>query len=1434
MAGPDAQFQADHWDRHIDSVLARLRRAMADPDSAAQSAAELADLLVDRYQRRLVANDLAGAADDLDELVSRLDAALAILAPGSSWHDQLAWLAAEAHQEHWAVHGASADRDAAIGYLDAVVGTAPEESLPELHAALARLHAARADDQELGPGQEADLAAAERHARAGLACLASQPDDQPPQPDGRASAGQIGADLRLTLGLTLATRFAGLQGRVDPAASHEVASARSCRDEAIAALNAVLGELPAAEPAWTAVADALGRTLYDRYADAWPGAPQPSAQDLHTAIDLLAATVTTDPEPVTVTYLVFALWDRLGHRPDESDRDQLITWCEWLLRFGEAPDADDNTILLMLSAALTDRADASPRTRLADLTAVISHLEAALALTPAADPDRASILTDLAHACWQRLDGDSSRHDWVDQLTRHAERAWSLLPPGSEDRTVIGLYLATGTHERLLRDGAGVDLPAMSRAIEVLTVIEPLLADEPDAHLLVTVMLGHFLAARGQATSSAADISAARPWLLAGASELPADDPGWAEITQTLAAGLSVLASLGMDADHLDQAIAVLATAAGRPDLEPARAAMTRGTLGQLLIQRAGFTADWRDLDDGISHLVASHELAPPGHAYRAATGMILAAALLTRFLERGQAEDVDAARFYLATAEALAGPGGDEVRSLMADADMVIAVNKGLLGIADGMRGDPAALDGAVTSLRAVLSALPPGHPHRSRVRSDLGLALTMRAMSPARQPGDLEEAGRTLDAALAGLTDGHMMRPLALLRAGAFLVAAAITTGDQWMLRQAIGHLGRALDDLDPRFGNRSRFTALLGLAAFFLHQHTRDPGDADRAVTWLEAVRSDLAAHPAHPLFASCLISLARAYRARGDARAAEEAGLAALRGRARDLLLQSGTARSLSYARQAAAESAEVAAWCLEHGRPAAAVEALELGRGLILHAATCVTGIPELLAAAGREDLAQLFRDAAATTGDALWDAGIPGAEHLPGLLHGVGLAVPDDVRARALAALAGSDAERRLLAPPSPADLAASLAQTGADAVVYLLGSSGGQPGRAVIVAAAGPAAATAPPAEIVLPSLRGEPYAEIQAYSAAFAAVRAGPARGNLDPAGQDGEPGVLQAIRRWRQALEELCDWAWAAVMRPVLSFTHAWQLGRPPRLVLIPVGVLTLVPWHAARQRAGGTGPARYALHEAVISYAASGRQLQEVAARPALALNASPVVVGDPTRTLPGALLEAQAILARCYPAGRYLGPGLAGWDRAADGPGAPGEVLVQLPAASGPGASMLHLGCHGAVVRSAPGKSHLLLAGNQELRVDAILRQAAGRPPASAGGLVSLAACSSDLSLGDYDEALTLATAFLAAGAVTVVGARWPVPDDATSLLMFMFHYFMSHRAQSPRDALRSAQLWLLDAGRATPPEMPASLAQRLMWRGITHVTAWAGIVHQGQ
>jgi hypothetical protein len=285
--------------------------------------------------------------------------------------------------------------------------------------------------------------------------------------------------------------------------------------------------------------------------------------------------------------------------------------------------------------------------------------------------------------------------------------------------------------------------------------------------------------------------------------------------------------------------------------------------------------------------------------------------------------------------------------------------------------------------------------------------------------------------------------------------------------------------------------------------------------------------------------------------------------------------------------------------------------------------------------------------------------------------------------------------------------------------------------------------------------------------------------------------------------------------------------------PRLVLVPIGWLSQVPWHAACHR-DADGTYRHACQQAAFSYAASGRQLIDIARRPARALQDNPVIVGNPCGNLRFAGREAQAIRERCYPNGRYLGSVGVPPEVQTDGEGSPTEVLELLPTASTAGASMLHLACHAWTSATTPGQSHLELAQDGKLPVEAILRRAYGRPVTAPGGLVALAACGSDLTTSGLDEALTLATAFLAAGAVTVVGTRWPIQDEPAALMMFMFHHYLTQDGLPPRDALRAAQLWMLNPHRTAPQQMPPNLAARAQRPTLAEPFIWAAATHQGR
>jgi CHAT domain-containing protein len=94
--------------------------------------------------------------------------------------------------------------------------------------------------------------------------------------------------------------------------------------------------------------------------------------------------------------------------------------------------------------------------------------------------------------------------------------------------------------------------------------------------------------------------------------------------------------------------------------------------------------------------------------------------------------------------------------------------------------------------------------------------------------------------------------------------------------------------------------------------------------------------------------------------------------------------------------------------------------------------------------------------------------------------------------------------------------------------------------------------------------------------------------------------------------------------------------------------------------------------------------------------------------------------------------------------------------------------------------------------------------------------------------------MTVATAFLAAGAAGVVGSRWDVSGRLTPPFMFMFHHYLVAEGMPPADALRAAQLWMLDPGRALPEGFPPVFAGDIRGQDLTDVAVWAAFGHHGR
>ncbi|WKX69541.1 CHAT domain-containing protein [Streptomyces sp. XD-27] len=613
---------------------------------------------------------------------------------------------------------------------------------------------------------------------------------------------------------------------------------------------------------------------------------------------------------------------------------------------------------------------------------------------------------------------------------------------------------------------------------------------------------------------------------------------------------------------------------------------------------------------------------------------------------------------------------------------------------------------------------------------------------------------------------------------------------------------------------------------------YEHTDDPADLDQAIARLERTR-ERARQGQDAIFAAdALWHLVRAYWLRWfrtqspeELHAATDAGLDALHAVSADVLLQAGSEHGLLVARSAADRGHMTARTAIGCGRLEAAVTALELGRALVLQAASTSAGVPELLEARGHREIADTWRRTA------------PDTQAEGGRL------LPSSLRRRALEALGYRQhgRQRDLFATPTTAELRAGVAAGGADVLVYLLPGKGEAHGVAI---ALGP---DLEPTALDLPQLFSSPSGPLAEY---------------LNAAAARSRVGGDVAERRWERVLDRLCDWASYTVVEPLMRQIEdrltadaegnaARSTRGPLRVVLVPCGNLGVVPWHAARRHERSNY--RYACQDLVLTYAASGSQFLAAVSRDRIPVDAAPVLVADPRMDLPHAEREIIALHSAFYPQARLYGefyePPVP--PRA---PGTPEDVLGALP-----GASLLHVASHGSAGprptvsalclafpddgapwsadRGGPGtvpdEGMLTVTRLLDLTDDGIAGPVGAAASGSGGPLVVLSACETDLSTRDHDEALTLTTAFVARGARNAVGSRWRTDDSASALMMAVFHHFLSVEGQGPADALRSAQLWMLDPERKVPESVSGHVAREAQLPGLDRIPAWAAFVHQG-
>ncbi|MFJ2201052.1 CHAT domain-containing protein [Streptomyces violaceusniger] len=700
---------------------------------------------------------------------------------------------------------------------------------------------------------------------------------------------------------------------------------------------------------------------------------------------------------------------------------------------------------------------------------------------------------------------------------------------------------------------------------------------------------------------------------------------------------------------------------------------------------------------------------------------------------------------------------------------------------------------------------------------------------------------------------------QPLMDAQCAPLLALFSMIEPDPVRVSEAVTRARRALDGPASTPDQRVWIRQGIGMALLTIHRSTGDHSDLEEAVGELEQARRELTERASPAIRQKLLWELAEAYRLRDD-RERDDTGAAVATAHAslwvlaEDVLLQLGAEHGLEVARSGASRGLLAAHWAAVDGRIEEAVASLENGRGLVLRAAAAAAGVPEQLAARGEAELAEQWRTAvrdlppqAAPSGGGL-APGIGGGtpdevrSALARVRAAPGVEIPSRLRRRALDVLrrdSGAAPLRGLLGAPGIGELREGLRATGTDALVYLVPGQDTADGVAVLVPSAGEPTAPA------LPGLGSPGREPLERY------LDAGARRSAVSGHGMD---AYAEAHRHWEAALEGLCDWAGPAVLAPVLDALcvrgkdGSPQHNTPVRLVLVPCGNLGAVPWHAARlpgPRAGARRPYTYACEHAVISYAASGGEFLRAARRGRVPAGERAVLVADPSGDLTWAQDEVSALRTAYYTTAL-----LYGWhqDAPENALGTPEDVLSHLPGGpAAPAVSLLHLVVHG-LAGLRPTDSALHLAGPDpedapepegapdpgRLTVTRILDVPAGER-AAAGPLIVLSACETDLSSRDHDEALTPTTALLARGATDVVGSRWKVSDSASAALMVVFHHHLTVAGLAPPDALRAAQLWMLDHDRHPVPGLTGLLLAETQsdTGGLARIVSWAGFIHQG-
>jgi tetratricopeptide (TPR) repeat protein len=275
---------------------------------------------------------------------------------------------------------------------------------------------------------------------------------------------------------------------------------------------------------------------------------------------------------------------------------------------------------------------------------------------------------------------------------------------------------------------------------------------------------------------------------------------------------------------------------------------------------------------------------------------------------------------------------------------------------------------------------------------------------------------------------------------------------------------------------------------------------------------------------------------------------------------------------------------------------------------------------------------------------------------------------------------------------------------------------------------------------------------------------------------------------------------------LLRPVQD-----ELAATDHVCIIPHGPLHFLPFHALLDGE------EYLIKRRPVSYAPSAAILAETLRDTNPAIRRS-LALGDPISNLPP-LPHARAEVMRIQE--------IMGADRCRTEIGAEATRSVVREAgqraATGAGDDVWHFAAHAGFVQTAPHLSYLQLARSEsdDGRLFAFEIATLERVPP----LNVLSACLTAMTReARGDELSGLLFSFLVAGAQTVLASLWSVADKSTADLMVEFYRQVDGSDLNMAEALRQAQIKLLDIPATSSPYHWAPFTLHCNWNPV-HVPA---------